>query len=203
MASALRVVKVGGSLLDLAELPQLWRRWRAEQSPAVDVLIPGGGLLADAIRRADATHRLAAVAAHELAIQCMGVTARLLAAVLPDALLLEQLNGIRGRFAATSQAVVVLDLWGCWCDPQASTMLRRWPASWDVTSDTLAAAVARELTANELVLLKSADAPTTDLEELSVRGYVDTAFPRAAAGLNVRLVNLRGRLHRGDSIGES
>lgn len=191
MGPALRVVKVGGSLLELAELPQLWRAWREQQAPAVDVLLAGGGPFADAVREADAAHRLADSVAHELAIQCLGVTARLLAALLPAARLVGRLHDARAASVAAPPAPVVVDLWQCWQHSDAGSALRRLPASWAVTSDSLAAIVARELGAKELVLLKSADAPAAALPALAERGYVDAWFPQAAAGLSVRLVNLR------------
>ena len=46
----IRVVKVGGSLLDLPQLPQKLRMWLAAQSPAHNVLVVGGGPLVEQVR---------------------------------------------------------------------------------------------------------------------------------------------------------
>jgi hypothetical protein len=60
-----------------------------------------------------------------------------------------------------------------------------------VTSDSIAARVAWELAASELVLLKSAAPPAGTFDKLAAAGFVDASFPRAAAELTVRIVNLR------------
>ena len=79
----IRVVKVGGSLFGFTEFVQAWNGWLAEQPPAVNVLIAGGGKLADVIREADAAWGLGEEAAHWLCVDVMGVSARLLATLLP------------------------------------------------------------------------------------------------------------------------
>ena len=63
------------------------------------------------------------------------------------------------------------------------------PQSWDVTSDSLAAWLARRLEARRLVLVKSVAAPAPlTAEALAARGLVDPLFPRfladAAAALD-------------------
>ena len=69
----------------------------------------------------------------------------------------------------------------------------RLPSSWEVTSDSIAARVSRELGTGELVLLKSVSAETRDLVALAACGIVDGYLPEAAEGLRVRIVNLRER----------
>jgi 5-(aminomethyl)-3-furanmethanol phosphate kinase len=67
------------------------------------------------------------------------------------------------------------------------------PHSWDVTSDSIAARLARQLGAQELVLLKSAPLPPCVNRLEAVRmGLVDPAFPVAAEGIRrVLYLNLR------------
>jgi hypothetical protein len=48
----IRVVKLGGSLLDLEELPERLTRWIAAQRAMASVMVVGGGWLADALRAA-------------------------------------------------------------------------------------------------------------------------------------------------------
>ncbi|NUQ61799.1 MAG: hypothetical protein HUU20_04880 [Pirellulales bacterium] len=70
----------------------------------------------------------------------------------------------------------------------------RLPHTWDVTSDSIAAALAAALSARELVLLKSCARPEpwSSLREAAEAGYVDRFLPVAAAGLDrVRFVDLR------------
>ncbi len=187
----IRVVKIGGSLLDCADLTQRLRRWRDAQSPALNVLVAGGGAFADAIRRADETHRLGDQPAHILAISSLSLTARLLAYLLPEARLAGRLQEIPAAVEMGLGDPIILDLGACWWDADSQPALAALPASWEVTSDSLAAAAARALQAAELVLLKSASPPTTELTALAAAGYVDKYFPQAAVGLAVRLVNLR------------
>jgi len=72
-----RVVKLGGSLLELPGLPAVLRSWFARQPPAVSLLLVGGGRFVAALREADRVHRLDAEACHWLAVRAMGWTARL------------------------------------------------------------------------------------------------------------------------------
>ena len=68
------------------------------------------------------------------------------------------------------------------------------PESWDVTSDSLAAAVSNMYAAEELVVMKSSDAPSdeSDLEWLANVGFVDPFFADLAEGIDqVRFVNLQ------------
>lgn len=188
MTGPVRVIKLGGSLLDGAELPARLRTWMAAQSPAANLLIVGGGPLVDALRALDSAHRFSAETSHWLAIRAMGVTARLVAELVPEACFVDD----AAKF---------------WFDPagplsilDVESFLRAeqgredaLPASWDVTSDSIAARVAQVLEAAELVLLKSALPPEPmSLEQLAETGFVDAFFPIAAGCLRVvRLVNLR------------
>ncbi len=68
------------------------------------------------------------------------------------------------------------------------------PPSWDATSDTLAAWLARELGAAKLLLVKSADLPpgaAPTLAELAASGVADRLFP-AFAGTSGAAVFIAG-----------
>ena len=186
----IRVVKVGGSLFGFPGFVGAWNGWLAEQPPAVNVLIAGGGKLADVIREADAAWGLGDEAAHWLCVDVTGISARLLAAMLPDCRweaawdgLLPLLDGGGGGQPIIFSPVQFLR------EIEARLPPRPLPHSWSVTSDSIAARIAQVLSAGELVLLKSADPPgqTSDRPP-----YVDDYFATAAQGLNhVRFVNLR------------
>ena len=66
-----RVIKLGGSLLDAADGPTRFAVGWHRQPPMRNVLIVGGGALADAVRRWDRIHRLSPSDAHWLAIGVM------------------------------------------------------------------------------------------------------------------------------------
>src|SRR5690349_7408469 len=104
-----RVIKVGGSLLDWPPLPAALRRWLSEQPPGLDILLAGGGKLADVIRRADRDFQLDETFSHWLCIDVMSITARLLAAVLADAPLVADYDELLARVAQSEAGVVVFD----------------------------------------------------------------------------------------------
>ena len=65
------------------------------------------------------------------------------------------------------------------------------PASWEVTSDSIAAWLAEGLGAGELVLLKSSEPTLPTPSEWATSGYVDAYFLEASANLPVvRAVSL-------------
>ncbi|MBC7855233.1 MAG: hypothetical protein IAF94_17525 [Pirellulaceae bacterium] len=185
---SVRVVKVGGGLFRYQpeahaketaaqELPAALASWLARQSPAVHVLVAGGGEFADAVRRADAAHGLGDEAAHWLCVDALSDSARLLGGLVKVSVV-TRLKEIPCSLPSL-----------CIFDPapflHASDPL---PHTWAVTSDSIAARIAEHLAASELVLLKSC------LPASGVAGYVDEYFPVAAANLaRVRCVNLRSR----------
>lgn len=188
---SLRVVKVGGSLLDWPGLPAALRSWLAEQTPAVNVLLAGGGKLADAIRQADAAFGLGEEAAHWLCIDALGVTTKLLAAALDrNDSLVATLDALR---QPDCEKLVIFDPRDFLLLDEATTLPGDvLPHAWSVTSDSIAARLAQVLAADELVLLKSADPPMgATLADLAASGYVDGYFPAVGFLGRVRAVNLR------------
>src|SRR5689334_11330827 len=75
---AMIVVKVGGSLFDHPALGPGLRDFLQTLAPREVLLVPGGGPVADAVRKLDRTHELGEEAAHWLALRSLGVTAELL-----------------------------------------------------------------------------------------------------------------------------
>lgn len=193
----LRVIKLGGSLLDCPELVPRLRAWLAAQTPISNLMLVGGGRLADAIREAFALHPLSEEAAHWLCIRLLGVTAELAANLLPEARLLNHPGELDARQETASVAILNPEPY---LREEAALLTQAgWagidplPHSWDVTSDSIAARLARFSRAAELVLLKSRlpDPPRT-LAQAAESGYVDRYFPRAADRLaRIRCVNLR------------
>ncbi len=182
----LRVIKLGGSLLDWPELPLRFRRWLAAQPAAVNVLIVGGGPLVDGLRTVDRVHRLSVEASHWLAIRAMSLTAELTAELLPEARLVDSLDQI---LRTPSVPIQILDVEPFLRAEQGSVAAL--PCGWDVTSDSISAHIARALAAHDLVLLKSTLPDVNDQGEPKLAGYVDAYFPSAARGLSIRAVNLR------------
>ncbi len=203
------VVKVGGSLLDWPELRTRLHTCLGQLGPRPVMLVAGGGAWADAVRHAQSIHALSDEVCHDLAIEAMRTTARLLLALVPDArwaaALPESLprslpeslpERVPQRLPETSHASPpaplrwVLDPVAFVHDDARHCGAPALPASWDVTSDSIAARVARRLQ-GELVLLKSRLPRGATAAAAAAEGYVDAYFPRASAGLAVECVDLR------------
>jgi aspartokinase-like uncharacterized kinase len=159
------VVKIGGSLYGTARLDPVLAAVLAAPLPVV--IVPGGGLFADAVRDAQKHLGFDDSLAHRLALDAMGQAAEALAA-RHARLVACDLTDI-----GAAQAVGRIPVW----QPR---QLRNpdIPESWDVTSDSLALWLARALGAARVVLVKSLDvAPPATPAALAAAGIVDAAFP--------------------------
>jgi aspartokinase-like uncharacterized kinase len=141
----LTVVKVGGGLGRGAgddALRALCATLGAlgERHPLL--VVPGGAWFADAVREADGRFALPAATSHHMAVLGMEQFGWLLGELIPGALRCAQPRPVAGR------ATVLLP---------ASLALDELPASWSVTSDSIAAWVARQAGAGRLVLVKEVD----------------------------------------------
>lgn len=81
-----------------------------------------------------------------------------------------------------------------WLPSRMVLAAREIPWSWDVTSDSLAAWLATELSSNHLVLVKHS-AARMDAGELAARAIVDPAFPRFVARSTVTVTVLGAADH--------
>lgn len=166
------VIKVGGSLLSLPDL-SMRLQWLLNQVPRVRPLfLAGGGRIVDEIRNWDATFSLGEETSHVLAMDALHVTAGLLAHVIPSGRLVEN------REEAES----------CWLRGEVPVLQNLTahsgdlPRTWNVTSDSLAAEVAKCWLADELWLLKSADLPAgITFAEACRLDLIDRHFPQCAA----------------------
>jgi len=159
------VIKVGGSLLGLGGWPAILADLVAHDPAAL--LVVGGGALVDGLRAIDAVHRRSPTLMHDLAIDAMSLTARIVA----DAL------GVPVVRTAAEPGVLDAAAW-----LRSSGRAAPLPAGWDVTSDSIAACVAAA-TGRGLLLAKRSPPPDEgpDLQRLAAAGWVDAHFPRAAA----------------------
>jgi 5-(aminomethyl)-3-furanmethanol phosphate kinase len=201
----LAVIKVGGSLLDWTELPRRLTEFldsRRASTPAErTILIAGGGPAADLIRGLDRTHGLGDQTAHLLALHALDLTAILLAAILPGSFPVDRIEALSMAWDAGVVPILVprpilstIDRAGSGLDPL--------PASWDVTSDTIAARIAVYLEAECLILLKSASLPVgTSRDDAARLGLVDPLLPVVSRALpRVAYLNLRGPAAEPDDL---
>ena len=195
-----RVLKLGGSLLSFQSLGPTFRHWLAHQPRSLNIVVVGGGEQVEAIRQAQAVSGWTDDHCHDLALKAMGQTSHLAAELLriprtddpqlaktwvrsPRALGQDQSRRVVGQSDA---AAMIFDL-----SPLALHDARL-PKTWDLTSDSLAAWLARQWSIPELILLKSRSAPSGwRPESRDFSGWVDPLFPEFAEGLRVECVNLR------------
>jgi aspartokinase-like uncharacterized kinase len=138
----LTVVKVGGGVGDDA-LPALCSALGELGKRYPLLVVPGGAGFADAVRAADRRFRLPAPTSHRMAILGMEQFGWLLGDLIPGAVRCADLAGVdAGRTTVLLPAALPLD---------------ELPASWDVTSDSIAAWVAGRIGAGRLVLVKEVD----------------------------------------------
>jgi aspartokinase-like uncharacterized kinase len=185
------VVKVGGSLFDLAGLGPRLAAWLAARDDRHALLVPGGGPTADVVRRLDRTHGLGEERCHWLALRALTLNAHALAELLPAARVVAGLDGAAAAWRAGGVAVLDAHAFLLADEGRPGAL----PHSWDVTSDAVAARVAVVAGARGLVLLKSTDVPEgIGWDEAARRGLVDKMMAdvlRAAPGLSVWAVNFR------------
>jgi aspartokinase-like uncharacterized kinase len=186
------VIKVGGSLLDWPELPRRLDSLLGLVVPDCRrfALVAGGGAAADVIRSMDRIHGLGEEQAHRLAIRAMDLTAALLASLLPGSLVV---SGGDELDAAWRESRVPILAPGRFLETLDAQGVDPLPASWDVTSDSIAARLARQIGAVRLILLKSVGSGgISTLEQAARAGLVDSFFPVATAALScVEIVCLR------------
>ncbi len=106
------------------------------------LVVPGGAWFADAVREADRRFGLPAATSHHMAVLGMEQLGLLLSELIPGADRSTELHARPGR------TTVLLP---------AALSLEGLPASWQVTSDSIAAWVAGEAGAGRLVLVKEVD----------------------------------------------
>jgi aspartokinase-like uncharacterized kinase len=203
----LTVVKVGGGVGDdalpalCAALGDLGRRHPL-------LVVPGGAHFADAVRDADRRFGLSDDAAHRMAILGMEQFGWLLSELIPGAARSALPRANAGRTTVLLPAELDLD---------------ELPASWQVTSDSIAAWVARKAAAGRLVLVKEVDGlfadwpprgeplPRLTVAELAALrpGGVDAYLPTALQSVSFETWVISGRdprrvselLDRGTSVG--
>lgn len=176
-ASPLSVVKVGGALLTQpGAIDAAARALDAAAARGERILaVPGGGPLADTVRRLDASLQLDPSTTHWMAVLAMDQHALLLASRTAGGRVTDDPARVSAILDAHTVPVLAPYRWLRERDPL--------PHSWDVTSDSIAAWVAGEVGAQRLVLVK----PVTGDRAALVDPYFERALP---AGVRVVIADV-------------
>ncbi|MBS7537271.1 aspartate kinase [Ancylobacter sonchi] len=170
------IVKLGGSLAAAPRLAELLSGLATAGSPLV--VVPGGGPLADAVRALQPRLSLSEDACHHMAILAMESLALALADIEPRLAPSADAPAMARAHAAGRAAL--------WL-PAAMARAADLPASWEVTSDSLALWLALRLEARRLVLVKSLPAAGSLPSQWAQAGLVDPYFPPLAARYTGRI----------------
>ena len=140
------IIKIGGSLLGSLELLR-WLEVLVKFSKGHVIIVPGGGLFADAVREAQKLTNASDAVAHQLALLAMD----------QFGLLLAGMND--GLVTASSELEIAERGWQhramVWLPSQMILVDQSIPQNWQVTSDSLSAWLANKLGAEQLILVKS------------------------------------------------
>lgn len=182
------VVKLGGSLLGSPELPR-WLETLVRISDGNVVIVPGGGLFADAVRKAQQDTHVGDAVAHHLALLAMDQFGLLLAGMHANLVTASSELEIAER-GWQHRAIV-------WLPSQMVLADELVPKTWQVTSDSLSAWLANKISARHLVIVKSQSVAVypkhiaTPVQTLIEDTLIDQAFSSfiSSAQYRVSVVN--------------
>ena len=184
------VIKLGGSLLGLPDLPVRLQVVLHSFREAPSILVVGGGKAVEVVRELDSALAIGENQSHALALKALDLTAEVVASVIPMVRVISHPADVP-RVWQEQRTPILAPRW--FMENIDRLALNPLPETWETTTDSIAARVAVHFDAAGLVLLKSAGPEMDiDLETASRMGLVDSIFPEAARILPwVRLINLR------------
>jgi len=156
------ILKIGGSLARGETLPALCQEIGRLGASSPLLVIPGGGDFADQVRLAYQRFHLTETAAHHMALLAMDQYGILLSELIPNSVPVMDLLPAR-RLASAGQTPVLLP----------AALLRQadpLPHSWEITSDTIAAWIARHSGSSLLILLKDVDGLFSTWQSSAITG---------------------------------
>ncbi len=162
-----KVIKLGGSLEQSRQLIDCLN-YIANNVKDNIIIVPGGGLFADHVRKSQQQWQFNDVIAHEMAILAMQQMALLFHSLQPNFQCLNTIKDIQSQIKKSAKII-----WS----PKISELNKAGiQASWDVTSDSLAAWLAMQLQANQLSLIKATNVSDTNIAQLIKLGIIDKEF---------------------------
>jgi len=144
------VIKVGGSIAEHPEaLKTLCKKLSEIAKKHRLLIVPGGGEFADVVRGIEKRFVTSAFVSHKMAVLAMDQFGLLLSELIPKAIAIASLEKAKDYWKSETTPVFL----------PSKMMFREEPleASWDVTSDSIAAFVALRVKADMAILAKDVD----------------------------------------------
>jgi aspartokinase-like uncharacterized kinase len=165
----MKVIKLGGSLInDEPALHQCLNSIERNHSDKV-IIVPGGGVFADQVRLMQQQWKFDDKTAHQMAILAMQQMALLLNSIKRTFIVTHTISAINQALLDCSVVI--------WSPDIKELDFSGIRACWDVTSDSLAAWLAGQLSATELIIVKSAEIPLqANIQQMQEAGLLDKAF---------------------------
>lgn len=180
------VIKLGGSLSYSDVLVNCLNAVEKDYQGRAVIIVPGGGAFADQVRLAQQHWQFDDNTAHHMAILAMQQMALMFNGLKSDFAIAHTVAAIQEQLSR--QAIVI------WSPDSTELDNAGIRASWDITSDSLAAWLAKALSASELILVKSiAIDSQLSLRQLTEQGIVDKAFGDFVAQADFKIDIVNGR----------
>jgi 5-(aminomethyl)-3-furanmethanol phosphate kinase len=178
------VIKLGGSLAGSGKLSACLDKIDQDYQDKTVVIVPGGGIFADQVRQAQQQWQFDDRTAHLMSILAMQQMALLFKALKPRFNIADSISELCGQNAQQSASI--------WSPDKLELDQAGIPSSWDITSDSLAAWLAKTLGADGLILVKSGNIDADlDVLKLVQQQVVDASFYEHTqhAAFKVQIVN--------------
>ena len=173
------VVKIGGSLETAPGLGDLLALL-VEYGCSRIAIVPGGGRFADRVRAGQVELSMSDEAAHILAIRAMEQYGEVLCGLNPNLRPFVHPGEID---EINKKAAIPV-----WLPAELLAGQPGIPASWQVTSDSLALWFAGKIDAEAVILVKPVSNRTADTGQLAASGYLDEFFPKMLAKTEVNKI---------------
>jgi aspartokinase-like uncharacterized kinase len=146
-----KVLKIGGSFLTFpSELKNLCKVLSINRKDHNLLIIPGGGIFADIVRKYYLELKLSEITSHQMAVHSMDQYGLILKEFIgKSSVLISNLDRIDASLGDNRIGILEAS--------NINLKTHLMPRSWSVTSDSIAAFVAQKIVAEQLILIKVVD----------------------------------------------
>lgn len=180
----MRVIKLGGSLASTSFLKD-WLDTIVGLKSIGLVIVPGGGVFSDQVRRCQKKWKFDDRTAHKMALLGMHQFGLMLASFRAELQIAVTVQDIPPVLANNRVAVWMPEV----CELDQAGIA----SGWEITSDSLSAWLAGQIGAQQLVIVKSSPRSglLSDPQVLAQRGILDTAFLETwkKSGVDLKIVH--------------